>query len=137
MFSAPDALTVDLTRTKLTLRSDLSVTAQVYGDKTFYHVELPASAEYYRIGYTEYVFLSLLDGRTTFCEALAITARTQGAAAFSQQQALSLYSWLLERGIAEFSGDTAGAGESMTAKKETKGNVLQKCNPFWIRIPFG
>ncbi|MEO2015326.1 MAG: hypothetical protein ABGZ53_13230, partial [Fuerstiella sp.] len=63
------------------------------------------------------VFLSLLDGRTTFCEWLAITARTQGAAAFSQQQALSLYSWLLERGIVEFAGVTAGVGESRPAKK--------------------
>ncbi len=137
MFSAPDASTVDLTRTKLTLRPDLKISAQVYDDETFYHIELPASSEYYRIGYTEYVFLSLLDGCTTFCEALAITARTQGAAAFSQQQALSLYSWLLERGIADFAGDSSGTGDSSKTKKKPDGNVVQKCNPFWIRIPFG
>jgi putative peptide zinc metalloprotease protein len=137
MFSAPDASTVDLTRTRLALRPDLKFTAQVYGDETFYHVEVPSCSEFYRIGYTEYVFLSLLDGRTTFCEALAITARTQGADAFSQQQALSLYSWLLERGIADFAGESSGAGDSGTKKKKPEGNLLQKCNPFWIRLPFG
>ncbi|MDG1894616.1 MAG: hypothetical protein P8J37_06890 [Fuerstiella sp.] len=137
MFSAPDASTVDLTRTRLALRPDLNFTAQVYGDETFYHVEVPSCSEYYRIGYTEYVFLSLLDGRTTFCEALAITARTQGPDAFSQQQALSLYSWLLERGIADFAGDSSGAGDSAATRKNPDGNLLQKCNPFWIRVPFG
>ena len=137
MSSAPDASTVDLTRTRLTLRADLKFSAQVCGDQTFYHVELPSSSEYYRLGYTEYVFLSLLDGRTTFCEALAITARTQGASAFTQQQALSLYSWLLERGVADFADGSSGAGGSRTTKKKPNGNVLQNCNPFWIRIPFG
>ena len=137
MLSAPDASTVDLTRTRLALRPDLKFTAQVYGDETFYHVEVPSCSEFYRIGYTEYVFLSLLDGRTTFCEALAITARTQGPDAFSQQQALSLYSWLLERGIADFAGDSSGAGDSGTAKKKPEGNPLQKFNPFWVRLPFG
>ena len=137
MFSAPDASTVDLTRTRLALRPDLKFSAQVYGEDTFYHVDIPSCSEYYRIGYTEYVFLSLLDGHTTFCEALAITARTQGPDAFSQQQALALYAWLLERGIADFVGDSSAAGDSGTRRKKPKGNILQKCNPFWMRLPFG
>ncbi len=137
MLSAPDASTVDLTRTRVSLRPDLKFNPQVYGDEVFYNIEVPSCSEYYRIGYTEYVFLSLLDGHTTFCEALAITSRTQGADAFSQQNALSLYSWLLERGIANFVDDCSGAGDSGTAKKPAGAHLLHRCNPFWIRVPFG
>ena len=136
MFAAPDASTVDLTRTTVKLRADVVVTPQSYRDETFYHLELPSKSQFYRIGQTEYVFLSLLDGNTTFSEALALTARAQGATAFSQEQAISLYSWLLEQNITVFV-DSEVAGTPATSAESKLSQLVPKLNPFWIRIPFG
>jgi putative peptide zinc metalloprotease protein len=82
------------------------------------------------------VFLSLLDGDSTFSEALALTARTQGATAFSQEQALSLYQWMLETNLATFTDGGPQSTEQSSPQKKAAG-FLQKLNPFWIRIPFG
>ena len=82
------------------------------------------------------MFLSLLDGDSTFSEALALTARTQGATAFSQEQALSLYQWMLETNLATFTDGGPQSTEQSSPQKKAAG-FLQKLNPFWIRIPFG
>lgn len=136
MHSVPDASTVDLARTKIRLRDDVTFCPQLHGDDLFYHMELPSKSQYFRIGYVEYVFLSLLDGRTTFSEALALTARTQGATAFSQEQALTLYQWMLETKLAVFADGSPQSADNASTEKKTAG-FLQKLNPFWIRIPFG
>lgn len=134
--SVLDASTVDLARTKIRLRDDVTFCPQLHGDELFYHIELPSKSQYYRIGYVEYVFLSLLDGRTTFSEALALTARTQGATAFSQEQALSLYQWMLETKLAVFTDGGPQSSDEKSSQNKA-GGFLQKLNPFWIRIPFG
>ncbi len=133
---APDVSTVDLTRTRLRLCEDVKLYPQVYGDETYYHIEVPSKSQYYRIGHGEYVFVSLLDGATSFCEALALTARALGASAFAQPQALSMYTWLLEHNIAVFADDDAAANTKVEAPKNAV-QALQKLNPFWIKIPFG
>jgi len=134
MQTLADASTVDMTRTRLRLCSGVTFTPQVYGDQTFYHIEVGAKSLYYRIGYTEYVFLSLLDGRTSFCEALALTARTLGADALPQPQAMSLYTWAVENKVATFA---EGDASKSTPDKPAATNPLQKYNPLWIRIPLG
>lgn len=136
MLTIADTSTVDLTRTRIRMCDDVTFSPQVYGDEAFYHIELPSRSQFFRIGYIEYVFLSLLDGRTTFSEALAITARTQGATAFSQQQALSLYEWALTTELATFADAAARPKENAPSKKGAA-EIIQKVNPFWIRIPFG
>ena len=47
---------------------------------------MTTTSEYFRIGYAEYVFISLLDGRTSFAEALAITSQQQKSSAPNQHQ---------------------------------------------------
>lgn len=136
MSTQPDVSTVDLTRTRIRLKSNVVVRPQVYQGNTYYHIEVAADSRYYRIGHTEYVFVSLLDGQTTFNEALALTARSEGANAFLQDQALQLYSWLLENDIAVFADD-ALSGHAPGETKSAIERMLPKMNPFWIRIPFG
>lgn len=136
MRASLDRSTVDLTRTRIKLRADITFRPQTYDGKTWYHIEVAAKSQYYRIGFTEYVFVSLLDGNTTFCEALALTARAQGAEALPRQQALTLYTWLLENEIAVFS-DKDVPEWSAAKKPQGLSGILPKVNPFWIRLPFG
>lgn len=130
-----DASTVDLTRTRVQLHEDVTFTPHVYGDETFYHVDQSSQSQFFRIGYAEYVFVSLLDGNTPFAQALAITSRTCGVEALGQQQALTLYAWLLENKLARIVDDAARGPQA--AEPFRAAAVLQKLNPFWIRIPCG
>ena len=131
-----DASTVDLTRTRARICASVTFTPQVYGDTTFYHVEQTEKSVFFRVGYAEYVFLSLLDGETSFCQALAITAQKLGADALPQAQALTLYTWALEQKITEFNERDCISDFSGTTT-QSKAGTLAKLNPFWIRIPFG
>ncbi|MEZ6059050.1 MAG: hypothetical protein R3C19_01680 [Planctomycetaceae bacterium] len=137
MVSTSDPSTLDLVRTRVALRPSVRFVPQVYGNETFYHIEDAATGNYYRIGYTEYVFVSLLDGKTTFSEALAITAQTQSATALPQQQAMSLYCWLLENNLADIDETSVARSRTGDVKAGRRKPFLARFNPFWFRIPLG
>jgi putative peptide zinc metalloprotease protein len=135
MITPTDRSTVDLTRTCVRLRNDLRFVPQQYGNETCYHMEVTSTGEYFRIGYTEYVFVSLLDGRTSFAQAMATTSQVLGSDAISQSDALVIYSWLLDHGISSFS-ETAESRNSDQRTRQT-GSILSKLNPLYLKIPFG
>ncbi|MCA9049925.1 MAG: hypothetical protein KDA89_14415, partial [Planctomycetaceae bacterium] len=132
-----DKATVDLTRTRAEIVPGVQFRPQVHQSETFYHVMTVGTSQYYRIGCAEYVFLSVLDGRTTFSEALALTARALGATALLQNQATSLYQWALESGIIRFAETETQRQQLPDSKKTSQLQWLQKLNPLWFRVPFG
>ena len=138
MLSQPDISTVELSRTQIKLRHDIRFVPQQYGDDTWYHLEVRGTGEYYRIGYPEYSFVSLLDGSTSFAQALAVSAQVLGSTALSQSQAVTVYSWLLERGLATLvDEESASSGGPEAVHKRSHSNLLSRLNPLWIRIPLG
>lgn len=139
MMGMPDISTVELSRTRLKLRDDLLFVPQNYNGETFYHLEVKTTSEYFRIGYAEYVFVSLLDGRTSFAEALAIASQQLKEKALGQTQAISIYSWLLENGLGAFAdSDTTSSGASTTVKTPNGHKPFwKKLNPLWQKIPLG
>ena len=139
MQGLPDISTVELTRTRLKLRDDLLFIPQRYGRETFYHIEVSTTSEYYRIGYPEYVFISLLNGRTSFAEALAVASQKQGAGSLNQFQAIAVYSWLLDNGLASFSDTDATASGAASTVRQTGSaeRWWKKMNPLWLKIPLG
>lgn len=133
-----DTSTVDLARTCVQLRSDLTFVPQRYGGQQWVHIEVAATSGFYRVGFTEYVFLSLLDGRTTFSEALAITARTQGPAALTEDSAQVLYRWILDQDLGRFTESHVAESRFHAGPRRTEiGQRAARWNPFWIRIPLG
>lgn len=134
MQPSADHCTIDLTRTAGRIARDVRFTPQVYDDRIYYHVHQAVSGTWYRIGYDEYILLSLLDGHTSFCEALARTAQQRGATALPAEQAESLYRWAIEHGIVELAEDDQARDHRPS--RDPLGR-LQKLNPFWIRIPLG
>lgn len=138
MRGMPDISTVELSRTRLKLRDDLLFVPQQYSGETFYHVEVKTAAEYYRIGYAEYVFVSLLNGRTSFAEALAVASQQLKEKALSQTQAMSIYSWLLDNGLGAFAdADTSASGASSAVRSTSEGTFWKKFNPLWMKISLG
>ena len=82
--------------------------------------------------------MSLLDGDTTIGEAVSLTARRFGPDAFSEDQATSIVVWLLENDLAEVSEVAASEKrKSKTTTGRRKATLVERLNPFWLKLPFG
>ena len=115
--NSADLSTRDLTSCRLKLSDELIFAPQQHAGSTYYHIEAPSKGQFYRVGYPEYVFLSLLDGRTTLAQAVTLSARALGAKALSQPQALEVALWLLENGLARFADDPETAWRTSAASR--------------------
>lgn len=135
MVASYDRLTDELQRSCMRLNDELVFTPQKYGSEHYIHIEIPSTSKFFRVGYNEYVFISLFDGQTTFAHALAVASQKLGTEALSEEDAKKVLSWLLENGLAAFA-DKKDSIETTQAER-TKTTLLQKVNPFWIKLPFG
>jgi len=131
---AADLSTREISVSALRLSDELIFAPQAHGLETYYHIEAPSQGKFYRVGYPEYVFLSLLDGSRTVAQALTITARTLGSRAPSQSQGVEVANWLVENKLAQYNaGDSAWTDDG----QQRSGGLLQRVNPFWMKVPFG
>ncbi|MDA7979109.1 MAG: efflux RND transporter periplasmic adaptor subunit [Pirellulales bacterium] len=138
MALAIDPSTRDASQTRLELVDDLVFVPQVHLNEVYYHLESKSQNTFYRIGYAEYVFISLLNGKLTIAQALTVMARQRRSDALSKQAGVQLCRWLLENGLArDLDQDKLAAPEPSSAETKHGANSSGKLNPFWIKIPFG
>ena len=135
MTASYDISTNELSGTRLKLLDELVFVPQDHAGETFYHIEVPSKSRFYRVGYPEYVFISFLDGETTFAQAVTLTARTLGVYALSQNHALQVYMWLMENGLARFMELDSGSFRSGSPDNGKRTGLLSYFNPFWSKIP--
>ena len=126
----------DLGDCRLALRDDLVWVPISSGHETYYTVEDPLRSKFYRIGIPEYIFISLLDGRTPISEALAQTSRALPDSKITENDAAAICHWLLQTGLARSSqggdGDAAATSQSGQARpRATRGTW----NPLVCRLP--
>ena len=135
---AIDSSTRELLHSRICLRADLVFIPRRGRWKEWYQIEARHTGRYFRIGVTEYSFLSLLDGNTTIGEAVSLTARRFGPDAFSEDQATSIVVWLLENDLAEMTESPASGKPTGTASNgRRKTTLIDRLNPFWLKLPFG
>lgn len=127
-----DFSTIDMSMSRVRLRSDLVFVPQLHGGEIYCHIEVPAASQFYRVGYAEYVFLSLLDGETTFAEALTITAQQLGATALDQSQATEVLTWLLDNNLATLVSEQSTV--AIRPKATQKRGMFQDWNPLGVRV---
>lgn len=121
--------TRELDRTRLKLRDEVIVRPLPGHEGKSYQLEDPVGVKFYRVGRAEYVFISLLDGRTSLAEAVTASSRTLGDLAFTEQEATSICLWLIETGLA---APTEGSLDSSPSKAPALSSYL---NPFWMKVP--
>ncbi len=131
-----DHATREFLQCRLRLRPDLIVSPNRSKRETWYQIESPATGRFFRVGETEYMFLSLMDGETTVAEALSLTSRQLGPRAIHERQAETLVTWLTANHLAEGDNTEAVNAGEMIRRKEDR-SVRERLNPFWIKIPFG
>lgn len=134
-----DASTRELLHARICLRDDLIFTPRRGRWKQWYQIEAPQSGRFFRIGVTEYAFLSLFNGDTTIGEAVSLTARRFGPDAFSEEQATSIVVWLLENDLATVTevSESNGKRQGQSTLAASKGGLAERLNPFWLKLPFG
>jgi putative peptide zinc metalloprotease protein len=128
-----DLSTNELSRTRVRLREGLRFLPIVRGGESMYRLEDPARSRFFEIGYAEYLFLSLLDGSTSFAAALTLAARKLGAQAFTEEDAIAIGLWLVENGLAtpvDGRGRAIGGGARSGSRPRREPNTLLS-----IKIP--
>ncbi len=128
--------TQELIACRIRLADDLVVTPQEHGGTLYYHVELPQEGKFFRVGYPEYVLISLLNGESTLAQALTASVRVLGAQALAQKKALEVASWLLENSLAHLPESTS-ANPGGRRESAQKGALLRRLNPFWMKLRLG
>ncbi len=137
MPNALDSSVRDIGGSRLKLAEELIFAPQVYGTKTHYHIEHPSRGKFFRVGYPEYVLLSLMDGTRTVAQALTITARMLGSRALSHSRGVEVANWLIEHRLAQISDDESAWSGSHDEPSGGPGAILKRANPFWMKWPIG
>ena len=130
-----DSTTFDLGQTCLRLKSGLAFSVRQGKRETWYQIEDESRSQYFRIGASEYAFLSMLDGKTTLATALAKTCSVMGATSFSEDDAIKLCKWLVDVELAHTEATTASERLSERHNTFEKNQVIQQLNPISVRIP--
>ncbi len=132
-----DPSTLETSSSRLRLADELIFAPQAHGQKTCYHVEHPSQGKFYRVGYPEYVFLSLLDGSRTVAQALTITARMLGSKALSHARGIEVATWLVDHRLASFADHESAWSPHHLEPNSRLGARFKRLNPFWMKCAFG
>ena len=132
----PDPNAVDLAQQKMLLADDIVFWPVRERGEMIYRIEIPSQHKFYRVGYEEYVFISLLDGKTTIPQACGLAAAKLGSRAPTATQATAIQRWLLKNKLAYLPQDSPPT-RSRTASDESKKKFLANLNPFWMKVPIG
>jgi putative peptide zinc metalloprotease protein len=131
-----DENTIDPNQQKLRLAGDVAVWPVRERGELVYRLEIPSLHKFYRVGYEEYVLISLLDGQTTLPQACGLAAAKRKHRAPTTQQAVEIAQWLVQNELAHPSGSPAPVRQ-LTQKRSQEKTLgwLSKLNPFWMKIP--
>ena len=132
-----DPLTLETDSSRLKIADEVTIVPQSHGQKTYCHIEHASLGKFYRVGYPEYVFISLLDGSRTVAQALTITARMLGSRALSHARGMEVANWLIEHRLASFADHDAAWSPQHAAPPSSPGERWRQVNPFWTKCPLG
>jgi putative peptide zinc metalloprotease protein len=129
--------TLDLTQQTLRLAEDVHFTPVHQRGKIVYQIEVPSLHRFFRVGYEEYVFISLLDGHTTIPQACGLAAAHLGPSAPTASETMTIAKWLLDNELAYL--PTKSTPRRMRSSPDRDSSRLpswlRRMNPFWIKVP--
>lgn len=138
-----DPSTIDVAQQKLRLAEDVMVWPVRECGELVYRFEIPSLHRFFRVGYAEYVLISMLDGKTTLPEACGLTAARLGSEAPTAAQAVTIARWLLDHELAYLESEVAPSrltavhhADRDMSDRGTRKTFLQGLNPFWLKVPF-
>jgi len=130
-----DLETYELGQARLRLRTDLRFSLHGGPSDGWYLVEDEARGRYFRIGLTEYLFLSLLDGQRTLDDVLAEMASWPGCDGIDASRAAEISRWVIEAGLAESRASIAAPRLQRQRLREFEQQAVAGFNPIMWRLP--
>lgn len=130
-----DLETYELGQARLRLRSDLRFSLHGGPSDGWYLVEDEARGRYFRIGLTEYIFLSLLDGHRTLDDVQAEMASWPGCEGIDAARAAEISRWVIEVGVAESRASMAAPRLQRQRQREFERQAMAGINPLMWRLP--
>jgi len=118
------------------LREDLRFSQRQSKHGPFYVIEDETNSKFYRVGLSEYTFLSLLDGDTTVQSAVAATAAELGIEAFTEAEAAAVCKWLVDSQLAEKKRNDETRWKAAQLQKKLA-DRMQWINPVMLKLPLG
>jgi putative peptide zinc metalloprotease protein len=135
MHDQPDHGVREIGSTRLELRGDLIFTPQTSGNQPYYMVEDPLNSRFFRLGHSEYAFVSLLDGGTTIHEALTHLSTVMPNHRLRESDAAGLCRWLIEMDLAHTAESSQAVPLARTANSLEQRRALARFNPLVFRLP--
>ena len=136
-----DQNTRDLGHEKLQLCDDVLVWPVHECGELVYRFEIPSLHRFYRVGYAEYVLISLLDGKTTLPQACGLSAAKLGPNAPTAAQANAIARWLITNELAHVVTQRPPLRDPHTARPSRESSlsvsqtIFHRFNPFWMKVP--
>lgn len=130
-----DRANAGLRHAVIRVRNDLRFTPQAVDGRPYYLVEDPVRSKFYRIGFSEYVFISLLDGETSVGEAIRLTSEALGGSPIGDRDAAAICRWLLETSLARVSGPDGLSCRSDAQAPVKRRKGWHRFNPIVFRLP--
>ena len=137
MSSHSDSNVRELGTSQLKLRSDLSFTPQPSSTHPYFMVEDRLNSRFFRLGHTEYTFVSLLDGKTTIQEAFTHLSTVLPNHRLTNVDAAGLCRWLVEMDLAHTTDSSQASRLAKNAQTAEQRKTVTKLNPLGFRIPLG
>lgn len=137
-----DPQTLELGQQTLAIAPDVMIWPVRERGQTVYRLEIPRLHRFFRVGYEEYVFISLLDGKTTAAQACGLAAAELGKDGPTEDESMAIARWLLRNRIAHFAGSPPPtrhhgkpARDHGMPDRSRGTSILTRWNPLWIKFP--
>ncbi len=136
-----DRVLTDLTQANMrdrkvpALRSDLSFRPHEFGAKTYYIVEDPLNARFFRVGLAEYTFISLLDGRATLGQVLHATQTALPSCEFTPADAWAICQWVVRTGLAHDQSAVVDNWMTTSSAGTVSRRAGGRLSPLSIQVP--
>ena len=137
MHQLPDHCVPELGMARLRLRDDLVCTPHTSAAGAYYMVEDPHNSRFFRLGWAEHTFVSLLDGRTSLHDALSHLAAVIPHHHLNEADAAGLCRWLVEMDLAHTVDSSRAENLANSARTLAHRQALSRWNPLVFRWPLG
>ena len=117
-----------------TLRNELNIELRQSSDRLVAVIEDPVRSRFFQIGYREYQFIMLLDGKRTVSETVEVMKKQRGAEEFNIELATKICHWLSSIHLL----DTPTPSRTQNLRKAAQARAIQSkfalLNPISFRI---
>ncbi len=131
-----DTASFELGNSRLRLKDGLKFTLHHTNDETpWYMIEDEVSGNYYRVGIAEYTLLSLLDGKRTLSNALALTASSLKSTTLDENEGARICHFVIESGLAHSAASQSSERVQARKDKIDQGLWARRIHPIAIQVP--